>query len=81
MGLVRDVACTAAQAAGTEILVVAAMHSDQVSDALGASLLDCSSEVDNPGGRYMFLNNADAESLRNACADIANRLSVIRRTH
>ena len=81
VGFVRDVACTAAKAAGTEIFVIAAMHPDNVPGSLGTALRACSSEADNPEGRYAFLNNSDAESLRAAFADIANQLVTVRRVY
>ena len=79
VGFVRDVACTAAKAAGTEIFVIAAMHPDNVPGSLGTALRACSSEADNPEGSYVFLENSDAESLRTAFAEIANQLVTVRR--
>ncbi|MDE0104646.1 MAG: VWA domain-containing protein [Bryobacterales bacterium] len=79
VGFVRSVACTAAKAAGTEIFVIAAMHPDNVPGSLGTALRACSSEADDPDGTYAFLNNADAESLRAAFAEIANQLVTVRR--
>ena len=81
LGFARSVACTAAKTAGTEIFVVAAMHPDQVSEGLGTGLEACSSKADNPDGSYVFLNNASAESLRAAFADIAGQLTSLRRLH
>lgn len=81
VGLVRTSACAAAKAEGTEIFVVAAMHPDNVSGDLAASLRACSSEADNPDGTYVFLNNADAASLEAAFADIAEQLRVYRRVY
>ena len=80
-GLDRSTACDAAKAEGTEIFVVAAMHPDDVSGDLADSLRACSSEADNPNGTYVFLNNADAESLETAFADIAEQLRVYRRLY
>ena len=77
VGFVRDVACTAAKAAGTEIFVVAAMHPDNVPRNLGTALRACSSEADNSEGSYTFFDNSDAESLRAAFADIANQLVTV----
>ena len=79
LGFSRTDACTAAKAAGTEIFVIAAMHPDKVSEALGDSLRECSSESDNPDGSYAFLNNATSESLEAAFADIASQLVTVRR--
>ena len=81
VGFVRDVACTAAKAQGTEIFVIAAMHPDNVPGSLGTALRACSSEADNPEATYAFLNNSDAESLRAAFADIANQLVTVRRVY
>ena len=79
LGFSRTDACTAAKAAGTEIFVIAAMHPDEVSQALGESLRACSSQSDNPDGSYVFLNNATPESLEAAFADIASQLMTTRR--
>ena len=81
VGLVRSTACTAAKAEGTEIFVVAAMHPDQVSGELATSLRACSSAADNPDGKYVFLNNSDAESLEVAFAEIAEQLRIFRRLY
>ena len=81
LGFARSVACTAAKTAGTEIFVVAAMHPDKVSEDLGTGLEACSSKADNPEGSYVFLNNASAESLRAAFADIGTQLTSLRRLH
>ena len=81
VGFVRDVACTAAKAAGTEIFVIAAMHPDNVPGSLGTALRACSSEADNPEGSYVFLENSDADSLRTAFAEIANQLVTVRRIY
>ena len=81
VGLPRATACTAAKAKGTEIFVVAAMHPDQVSGDLAASLRACSSADKDPDGAYVFLNNASAENLEAAFADIANQLVTVRRVY
>ena len=81
LGFARGVACTAAKTAGTEIIVVAAMHPDTVSEGLGTGLEACSSKADSPEGTYLFLDNANAESLREAFADIATQLTAVRRLH
>ena len=81
LGFERSVACTAAKTAGTEIFVITAMHPDKVSEGLGTGLKACSSKADNPEGSYVFLNNANAESLRAAFADIASQLRSLRRLH
>ena len=83
----RADACTQAKARGTEIFVVAAMHPDAISGALGNGLSACSSENDldypqgtrRPGATYVFLNNATSESLEAAFADIARQLRTLRK--
>lgn len=79
LGVARSDACAAAKAAGIEIFVIAAMHPDKVSDALGAALRACSSQSDNPDGSYVFLNNSTQAGLRSAFADIGNQLRTLRR--
>ena len=81
VGIKRKTACDMAKKAGIEVFVIAAMHPDQVSGTLGDSLRACSSEADDSDGKYVFLNNADAESLETAFADIANQLKVFRRVY
>ena len=81
MGISRTDACTQAKNAGIEIFVVAAMPPDDVSTDLGTSLTECSSESDDSGGTYVFLNNATAETLRAAFADIATQLVTVRRLY
>ena len=79
LGFSRADACAAAKAVGTEIFVIAAMHPDKVSGALGDSLRACSSQSDNPDGSYVFLNNATPENLEAAFAEIASQLMTTRR--
>ena len=79
LGFSRTDACNAVRAAGTEIFVIAAMHPDEVSQALGDSLRACSSESDDPDATYAFLNNATPENLEAAFAEIANQLMSTRR--
>lgn len=81
VGFAREVACTAAKAAGTEIFVVAAMHPDKMSNSLATELQACSSEADESEGTYVFLNNATAESLSAAFAHIAKQLVTVRRLY
>ena len=81
LGFARDIACTEAKAAGTEIFVVAAMNPDDVSQGLGSGLEACSSQADNPQGTYVFLNNSTAENLQAAFANIANQLVTVRRVY
>ena len=80
-GLLRSTACDAAKARGTEIFVVAAMHSIYVSGDLSNSLEACSSKADNPDGTYVFVSNSDEASLEAAFATIAEQLRVYRRIH
>ena len=79
IGVSRTEACTRAKNGGTEIFVVAAMHPDQVSTGLGASLTECSSESAGSDLTYTFLNNATPESLQVAFKSIASQLRLVRR--
>ena len=80
-GVGRAQACEGAKAKGIEVFVIAAMEPGLVSEHLAETLRACSSESDNPDGRYVFLNNATPEALESAFADIANQLSTIRRVY
>ena len=77
----RETACTTAKNAGIEIFVIAAMHPDQLSGPLAASLKACSSRADDPDGKYVFLNNSDDADLEAAFANIATQLKVFRRVY
>ena len=81
LGYSRADACTAVKAAGTEIFVIAAMHPDKVSDTLGDSLRECSSESDQSDVVYAFLNHSTPEELEATFATIANQLRVVRRVY
>ena len=81
VGISRTDACTAAKEAGTEISVIAAMRPDKVSDALGESLRECSSESGESDVRYAFLNNSTPEDLVATFTKIANQLRVVRRVN
>ena len=81
LGIDRSEACTLAKNAGTEIFVVAAMPPEDVSSDLAQSLRRCSSESDNPGGTYVFINNGNEEGLRAAFHEIANQLLEVRRVY
>ena len=81
LGIDRNEACTLAKNAGTEIFVVAAMPPEDVSSDLAQSLRRCSSESDNPGGTYVFINNENEEGLRAAFHEIANQLLELRRVY
>ena len=77
-GVDRVEACAAAEAAGTEIFVIAAMHPDHVSGHLAPTLRACSSEIVDSDGTYVFLNNSTPENLKAAFTGIANQLSAVR---
>ena len=81
VGFSRADACTKVKEAGTEIFVVAAMHPDKVSDALGNSLRACSSESAESDATYAFLNNSTQEALEAAFAQIAAQLRTARRVY
>ena len=79
VGIPRETACSLAKEAGTEIFVIAAMNPQKVSEGLADSLRACSSQADNPTGKYVFINNTNREDLEEAFADIANQLTIFRR--
>ena len=81
VGILRETACSAAKAAGTEIFVIAAMAPRNVSGALVRSLRACSSADGRDDGTYVFVNNSDAASLQAAFAEIAKELRILRRTY
>ena len=81
VGLSRADACTKVKEAGTEIFVIAAMHPDKVSDALGTSLRACSSESADSDDVYAFLDNSSKEDLKGAFSAIADQLQVVRRVY
>ena len=81
VGIDRSEACALAKSAGTEIFVVAAMAPDKVSGELAQSLRSCSSQSDNPDGRYVFINNDDEHDLHTAFVQIANQLQEIRKIY
>ena len=81
VGIDRSEACALAKNAGTEIFVVAAMAPDKVTGGLAQSLRSCSSESDNPDGKYVFINNDDEDDLRAAFVEIANQLQKIRKLY
>ena len=78
-GLRRIEACNAVKARGTEIYVVAAMA--DVGSDLADALRACSSEADDPGSDYVFLNHQTADSLRAAFEQIADQLRIVRRIY
>ncbi len=81
VGIAREDACEHVKDADIEIFVIAAMQPDRVSETLGDSLRACSSQAENPDGKYVFLNNTTPEDLETAFADIANQLKVFRRVY
>ena len=81
VGTSRTDACTAAKNAGTEIFVIAAMHHNKVSDALGDSLRECSSESEESDVTYVFLDKSTPEELKATFVAIANQLRVVRRVN
>ena len=81
VGLSRADACTKVKEAGTEIFIIAAMHPDKVSDALGTSLRACSSESADSDDVYAFLDNSSKQDLKGAFSAIADQLQVVRRVY
>ena len=79
VGIPRETACELAKKAGIEIFVIAAMDPKEVSGGLANSLRNCSSQADNPTGKYVFINNTSKKDLEDAFADIANQLTIFRR--
>ena len=80
VGISRDDACAAARAAGTEVFVIAAMDPALVSTSFEDDLRNCSSESDDPDGKYAFVNVSGRDELLAAFSDIAKQLMVVRRT-
>ena len=76
----RQDGCTAAKNAGIIVFTIAAMHQDDVGTALANELRNCSSATEDPDGSYVFVNNATAENLREAFADIVRQMVQLRRT-
>ena len=79
VGISRADACELAKAEEIEIFVIAAMDQKEVSGGLADSLRKCSSQADNPTGKYVFINNTSKKDLEDAFADIANQLTLFRR--
>ena len=73
----RSRACTAAKNAGIRVFVISAMASTD--PRLLSALWTCSSQADDPDGRYLFVNNATPEALEEAFRDIARQLLEFRR--
>ena len=81
MGIDRTEACTLAKAQGTEIFVIAAMPPDQISSGMAEALRSCSSEGEGGDGTYVYINNSNATSLRDAFVSIAHQLREARRVY
>lgn len=77
----RQQGCTAAKNEGIIIFTIAAMHPSNVGKRLADDLKSCSSQDDDPDGTYFFVNNADADALAEAFADIGTQMISLRRTH
>ena len=76
----RDNACTAAKNAGIRVFTIAAMDPSRVGE-LANDLELCSSQADDPGGKYVFVNNTTPEDLQGAFQQIAQQLSRFRRVY
>ena len=70
----RAAACEAAKDDGIEIFVIAAMEPSRVGRELGNGLRACATS-----SRHVYINNPDAQALRQAFRDIAIRLASVRR--
>lgn len=77
----RRQGCTAAKDDGILVFTIAAMHPSRVGDTLAQELQRCSSQADDPGGTYFFVNNATPDALRDAFADIGRQMITLRRTY
>ena len=77
----RKTACEQAKAAGIKVFVITAMHPSHLSSDFAASLIECSSQGDDPDGEYVFFNNATPENLEAAFRSIGRQLLVMRRVH
>ena len=77
----RETGCQTAKDAGIKVFVIAAMHPNLVRDAFGQALRQCSSASDDPEGKYVFVNNATPEKLKEAFAEVATQLVRLKRTH
>ena len=70
-------ACTAAKSAGIKVFTIAAIANTRSGHQ--TELKNCSSQADDPDGRYVFVNNATPEALEEAFRDIARQLLEFRR--
>ncbi len=76
----RNDACTAAKNAGIRVFTIAAMDRSRVGELAG-DLERCSSQADDPGGQYVFVNNTSPGDLQGAFQQIAQQLSRFRRVY
>ena len=72
----RRTECTNAKNAGIEIFTVTAMVPSQLSDLLGTELTNCASSPE-----HAFLNNTNADDLREAFKEIGGRVQALRRAY
>ena len=77
----RNQGCTAAKQEDILIFTIAAMDPRNVSQRLARDLGACSSQSDNPNGKFVFVNNATPEALGEAFAEIGRQIMRLRRTH
>ena len=73
--------CTLAKSSGVLVFVVTAMTPELLRKRNEDELRACSSESEDPEGQYVFFENATADDLEAAFADIANQLQPLRRTY
>ena len=76
----RDQACTAAKNAGIKVFTIAAMERSRVGE-LADDLERCSSQADDPEGKYVFVNSATPADLLGAFQQIGEQLSRFRRVY
>jgi len=76
----RSKACTAAKNAGIKVFTIAAMDPSRVGELAGY-LERCSSQADDPGGKYVFVNNTTPDDLKGAFQEVAQQLARFRRVY
>ena len=77
----RNQGCTAAKQQGILVFSIAAMSPGNLSTRLEQDLEACSSQSDHPNGKFVFVNNATPDALREAFAEISRQVMRLRRTH
>ena len=77
----RNQGCTAAKQQGILVFSIAAMSPGNLSTRLEQDLEACSSQSDHPNGKFVFVNNATPDALREAFAEIGRQVMRLRRTH